>query len=958
MQSSNKIPLGQIENIDKNTVGLGNVDNTSDVDKPISNATQSALNNKEDTINKATDFSTINDTLYPTVKAVNDQISGLSTLQLGETSTTAYRGDRGKEAYDHSQLTSGNPHNVTASQVGINNTDDVSEGSNNLYFTDTRVSNNPVVQANSSERHSHSNKTLLDSYNQTNADITGAINHAGLTTGNPHNVTASEVGLGNVDNTSDIDKPISTATQAALDDKADDSDLSAHISDQSNPHNVTKSQVGLSNVDNTSDLDKPISTATQGALNSKVESVTGTGVDNTDPINPVINIDKHTVGLGNVDNIKQIPFTDKGSNNGVAELDSNGKIPVSQLPSYVSDVETYPTLSSFPITGVDNLIYIAADTNLTYRWTGSTYAEISPSIALGETSSTAYRGDRGKIAYDHSQLTSGNPHNVTKSDVGLGNVDNTSDANKPISTATQTALNAKANTNIQIIAGDGLTGGGNLNANRTLNVQYGTTAGTAAEGNDSRLSDSREWIASVVSQAEAEAGTATTARKWTSQRVRQAILGWWNSVTSAWGRGFVNSTDAAAGRTALGLGNVDNTSDADKPISTATQNALNNKQDTLVSGVNIKTVGGQSLLGTGDIPIPPGLSLGETSSTAYRGDRGKIAYDHSQLTSGNPHNVNKGDVGLGNVDNMKQINADALGSTTQDPNNPSHPVILTEHNNSPGQGTHWYIQTMEHSSSGSKTQIARQYGFTGNDDVTYTRRYYNYNNANHWTPWKRLVTEDDIDRLPLILGRETIDDTPVWYQTNYPDSMVQEKKSVSTVGASSLIPSGSSLSVVTYIGTSSAYVYQVATSASSNKQIKRRGDITANAWGPWELLVGNPYKSIQGFFTWSEGFTETYNDTGGTITFSKSGSYQWYDFIISGAIFPNNKTAVLTSSHPHAQGDTTLVVVGGSRQSNTTVRVTAMAFLNMNGTTSTASAINVGTGFHPTPIFVEIRIYP
>ena len=66
------------------------------------------------------------------------------------------------------------------------------------------------------------------------------------------------------------------------------------------------------------------------------------------------------------------------------------------------------------------------------------------SLALGETSSTAYRGDRGKIAYDHSQVT-GNPHGTTKNDIGLGSVDNTSDLNKPISTATQTALDNKQN---------------------------------------------------------------------------------------------------------------------------------------------------------------------------------------------------------------------------------------------------------------------------------------------------------------------------------------------------------------------------------------------------------------------------------------------------------------------------------------------------------------------------------
>ena len=75
-------------------------------------------------------------------------------------------------------------------------------------------------------------------------------------------------------------------------------------------------------------------------------------------------------------------------------------------------------MSAFPETGEAGKIYIAKDTNKTYRWSGSAYTEISASLALGETSSTAYRGDRGKTAYDHSQVVSGNPHKVTASDVG------------------------------------------------------------------------------------------------------------------------------------------------------------------------------------------------------------------------------------------------------------------------------------------------------------------------------------------------------------------------------------------------------------------------------------------------------------------------------------------------------------------------------------------------------------
>lgn len=95
-----------------------------------------------------------------------------------------------------------------------------------------------------------------------------------------------------------------------------------------------------------------------------------------------------------------IQSSEKGANNGVAELDANGKVPSSQLPSFVDDVLEYADVAHFPQTGESGKIYIAVDTNLSYRWTGSAYGEISPSLALGETSSTAYRGDWGKATKD------------------------------------------------------------------------------------------------------------------------------------------------------------------------------------------------------------------------------------------------------------------------------------------------------------------------------------------------------------------------------------------------------------------------------------------------------------------------------------------------------------------------------------------------------------------------------
>lgn len=217
----------------------------------------------------------------------------------------------------------------------------------------------------------------------------------------------------------------------------------------------------------------------------------------------------------------------KGAPNGLASLNESGIIPSAQLPSYVDDVIEVDTFNNLPGTGESGKIYIVQDTNLTYRWSGTDYVEISKSLALGETSSTAYPGDKGKATTDklnripdklitdtvnvnqstteavlnfttyrqeaqqigrntltitsatisqaglmsssdktkldglkdQAGITSdidavqtnlethinnkSNPHEVTKDQVGLGNVDNTSDANKPISNATQTALNSK-----------------------------------------------------------------------------------------------------------------------------------------------------------------------------------------------------------------------------------------------------------------------------------------------------------------------------------------------------------------------------------------------------------------------------------------------------------------------------------------------------------------------------------
>lgn len=154
----------------------------------------------------------------------------------------------------------------------------------------------------------------------------------------------------------------------AIEKKIDD-----HAANTANPHGVTKEQLGLANVENKS--------STQIRSEITKENVT------------------NALGYTPIDESRI------GAANGVASLDAGGRIPASQIPGGFDNIDEYDSLADFPETGEEGKIYVAKDTNLTYRWTGTQYIEISPSLALGETATTAYRGDRGKTAYDHSQVS-------------------------------------------------------------------------------------------------------------------------------------------------------------------------------------------------------------------------------------------------------------------------------------------------------------------------------------------------------------------------------------------------------------------------------------------------------------------------------------------------------------------------------------------------------------------------
>ena len=131
-----------------------------------------------------------------------------------------------------------------------------------------------------------------------------------------------------------------------------------------------------------------------------------------------------------------IPTTQKGANSGVAELDENGFVPASQLPGFVDDIiDAYVvgstpfaadwlslTNGGQPLTPDASKIYLVVSAGeyqyQEYRWSGTIYGQVNSGLALGETANTAFRGDQGKTAYDHSQIKQGNPHGTTAEDVG------------------------------------------------------------------------------------------------------------------------------------------------------------------------------------------------------------------------------------------------------------------------------------------------------------------------------------------------------------------------------------------------------------------------------------------------------------------------------------------------------------------------------------------------------------
>lgn len=568
--------------VTKAQVGLGNVDNTSDADKPVSTATQGAI----------------------------DEVSGDLT--------------------DHIENTE-NPHGVTKAQVGLGNADNTSD-LNKPISTATQAALD--LKANSASVY-----TKAQTYSQTEID---------------DKLEAK------------LDVSAASSTYATI------ASLNSHVDNKSNPHSVTKAQVGLGNVDNTSDANKPVSTAQQNAINTAKQDVIDQYMEADTALQTQIN-GQATAIAGNTDDITEINSKISSSASSTNKLISASELTAesqdirSDYMEADSDLQTQINgLSSAVTTNQSNISGLRTDVDDLENQVTSNHNDITAHIAdtsnphnvtktqvgLGNVDNTSdankpvstaqqtalnLKADKSttysktevddllepkldsETAEDtyatitnlnaHTSNTS-NPHSVTKSQVGLGNVDNTSDLSKPISTATQTALNAKAdqsNTYTKQETDDLLDDkadksttytktqvdtslGTKVDKVSTANKVYGTNASGAQTTYDvnsfGAVDDVQVDGISVVSDKIASLGSMAgeDASDYSTKAVADTLYAAKSLETTVSSHINNTSNPHSVTKVQVGLGNVDNTSDLSKPVSTAQQTAINTAKQDVISG--------------------------------------------------------------------------------------------------------------------------------------------------------------------------------------------------------------------------------------------------------------------------------------------------------------------------------------------------------------------------------------
>lgn len=251
----------------------------------------------------------------------------------------------------------------------------------------------------------------------------------------------------------------------------------------------------------------------------------------------------------------------KGKANGLASLDDSGKVPSTQLPSYVDDVLEFTQLDQLPKPGESGKIYIVTSTNIQYRWSGSDYVEISKSLALGETSSTAYPGDKGKATTDVVNSLSDNLVNdvlVSQSDKNSVSLTIKSITKNPV----------KKNKELLLVDGEPIL----LTDNTPILLADNVNDGLYDQADDKliTINQASSFTAGVMS--------ASDKTKLDGLKAQAEIDTSISNVQNNLNAHINNRTNPhRVTKEQIGLDQVDNTSDANKPISNATQTALNGK---------------------------------------------------------------------------------------------------------------------------------------------------------------------------------------------------------------------------------------------------------------------------------------------------------------------------------------------------------------------------------------------
>ncbi|TBH70493.1 hypothetical protein [Aquirufa antheringensis] len=579
--ASPEIAVGVITNakiasgISATKVGLGNVDNTADLAKPISTATQTALDLKAS-------ITSVNLKANTTDLALKADLSDLNL-----------------KAPIASPTFTGSVSGITSAMVGLSNVNNTSDLDKAIS---TATQSALDLKATNTDLALKANATDL----ALKADIINLNLKAPIAsptfTGNVSGISSSMVGLGNVNNTTDLAKPISSATQTALDLKANTTDLEAGLATKAGTASptftgivsgITASMVGLGNVNNTSDANKPISSATQAALDLKgtVKKVNGVSPNAAGEI--AISLGRNYTGVYNngtfttsgtpvEGDIFIVSGDPTGSNNGRTfiyvstiwnEITNNiGTTDARYVQLAGSTMQgnlLFPTDKKITLTDLPTLNTDAAnkayvDASITLDATSLLIGKIR---LAGDLSGTASSPTIAAGAITDAKIATG----ISATKVGLGNVNNTSDLLKPISSATQTALDAKASSASLALKAP-------IDAPTFTGTVSGITKTMVGLGNADNTTDALKPISTATQSAlDLKASiSALNLKANTSDLSLKADITDLNlkaPIASPTFTGLVSGITKAM----VGLAAVDNTTDVLKPISTATQTALNLK---------------------------------------------------------------------------------------------------------------------------------------------------------------------------------------------------------------------------------------------------------------------------------------------------------------------------------------------------------------------------------------------